>query len=256
MYGRQKELRLTMKLSNNRLRKRIEETKLTVPEAAELAEISCYLLYGYLSLRVSPIDVEGRWKRSAMELCDALTVSPDYLWPESVLAVSNPTIVAEMDAVDLAPQLLLSQMHEAPELPEQILSDAETAQILDDALETLSSREREVLRRRYGYDAEPLQGGTVCLREVGKTAGLSRECVRKIELKALQKLRDVLHERFAPNAMVSGLSDMKSVPEILEERRAGVRKHDALLKQRRIDSFRSRFKKSKKKSKKKLIRIE
>jgi RNA polymerase sigma factor (sigma-70 family) len=241
MVDKEKELRLTMKLSNNRLRKRIEETKLTVPEAAELAEISYGLLCGYIALRVSPIDAEGRWKHSALELCDALTVSPDYLWPESVLTVNNPKVVVEMDAADLAPQLLSSQLHEPPQLPEQLLSDEETAKILNDALKTLSPREREVLRRRYGYDAEPLHLG-----EVGKTVGLCRERVRQIEARALQKLRDKLHETFTSNAMTYGLSDMKSVPEILEERRAAVKKREALLKRQRIATFRLRFKKSKK----------
>ena len=179
-----KELRLTMRLSNNRLRDRIKETKLTVAEAAELAEISYGLLCGYIALRESPIDARGRWRRSALELCDALTVTPEYLWPDTVLTILNPQIVVEMDAVDLAPQLLQSQLHEPLLLPEQILEDGEVHQLLNDELKLLSSREREVLKLRYGYEHEP-----ILLAEIGKRLNLSHERVRQIEAFALAKLR-------------------------------------------------------------------
>jgi len=54
------------------------------------------------------------------------------------------------------------------------------------ALETLTPRETEVMRLRYGFD----DGNMKTLQEVGKKFNITRERVRQIEAKALRKLRD------------------------------------------------------------------
>jgi RNA polymerase primary sigma factor len=52
-------------------------------------------------------------------------------------------------------------------------------------LERLDGRERMVLSSRYGLDNEP----PLTLREIGHRLGVTREWVRKIELRAVSKLR-------------------------------------------------------------------
>jgi RNA polymerase primary sigma factor len=56
---------------------------------------------------------------------------------------------------------------------------------LQNVLETLSPREAEVIRLRYGlYNGRPLT-----LEEVGQRFNITRERIRQIEAKALRKLR-------------------------------------------------------------------
>jgi RNA polymerase primary sigma factor len=56
---------------------------------------------------------------------------------------------------------------------------------INDVLGTLSARERDVLRLRFGLD----DGRSRTLEEVGQQFGVTRERIRQIEAKALRKLR-------------------------------------------------------------------
>ena len=55
---------------------------------------------------------------------------------------------------------------------------------IKDALSKLSSREEEILKMRFGIDHET----TYTLDEIGKIFSLTRERIRQIEKRALEKL--------------------------------------------------------------------
>ncbi len=69
--------------------------------------------------------------------------------------------------------------------PADATSNALLAEALKEILDTLTDREAEVLRMRFGmYD-----GRTHTLEEVGQSFGVTRERIRQIENKATRKLR-------------------------------------------------------------------
>ncbi|MEN9275706.1 MAG: RNA polymerase sigma factor SigC [Gloeomargarita sp. GMQP_bins_5] len=80
----------------------------------------------------------------------------------------------------------LGELLEAVELsPEERLISEALQQDLQELMNDLTLRERDVIRMRYG-----LQDGHVySLAEIGRALNLSRERVRQIESKAMQKLR-------------------------------------------------------------------
>ena len=68
-------------------------------------------------------------------------------------------------------------------------SEAATQRLLKEhiveVLDTLSKREAEVLKLRYGIDS----GHEMTLEEIGREFDVTRERIRQIEAKALRKLR-------------------------------------------------------------------
>ena len=56
-------------------------------------------------------------------------------------------------------------------------------------LEQLNERDRAIIRARFGIDREGL---TATLSELGRQFGISKERVRQLEGRALEKLRGVL----------------------------------------------------------------
>ena len=120
----------------------------------------------------------------AKELAMALGVSAnkaarlrDCLQP--VLSLDQPTGEAgEVSLNDVVVDgVATAEMEEVP--------DGTLADELDELLEQLSWRERQILRRHYGLD-----GDAPCtLEQVGKTLGITRERARQIEVRALSKLR-------------------------------------------------------------------
>ena len=63
---------------------------------------------------------------------------------------------------------------------------------LDEAMKSLTDRERDVLKLRFGLK----DGRPRTLEEVGKEFNVTRERIRQIEAKALRKLRNPIHSKY------------------------------------------------------------
>ena len=60
---------------------------------------------------------------------------------------------------------------------------------VEESLGILTPREQKILRMRFGLDNDSDSGRTHTLEEVGKEFGVTRERIRQIEAKALQKMK-------------------------------------------------------------------
>lgn len=79
--------------------------------------------------------------------------------------------------------------------PEQQLYRNKSLQLLQLALlNHLDERERDILLKRYGIGPDGLESRTdeprsLTLEEIGKAYGVTRECIRQTEIRAIKKLR-------------------------------------------------------------------
>lgn len=86
--------------------------------------------------------------------------------------------------------------HSAENPMANIIREA-NSQIIAAVFDTLGSREAEILKMRFGIDAEK----AMTLEEVGQHYGLSKERIRQIENKAIRKLRNPVRAKMLKEAM-------------------------------------------------------
>jgi RNA polymerase primary sigma factor len=86
----------------------------------------------------------------------------------------------------------------AAENPYQNLVNEANKQIIDAVLSTLSTKEADILRMRFGIGLDK----AMTLEEVGQHYGVTRERIRQVENKAIRKLRNPMRTRMLREAMV------------------------------------------------------
>ena len=69
--------------------------------------------------------------------------------------------------------------------PDKVISSLKLNQQMEEAIQKLKEKQRQVINLRFGLDGE----GARTLQEIGKKMGLSRERIRQIEKVALERLR-------------------------------------------------------------------
>ena len=84
------------------------------------------------------------------------------------------------------------------ENPYQNLVKEANSQIVEAVLSTLSTKEADILRMRFGIGAPK----PMTLEEVGQYYGVTRERIRQVENKAIRKLRNPIRAKMLREAMV------------------------------------------------------
>jgi RNA polymerase primary sigma factor len=120
---------------------------------------------------------------TVQELADTLEVSVDKV--RTMQATSAPMLSLEAPVADGQSRLGDFLADRTLTSPVDAAIDEEMTQYLNRALHTLSPREEYIVRQRFGLG----DGETRTLEELGKEMKLSRERVRQIEARALEKLR-------------------------------------------------------------------
>ncbi|OPZ01216.1 MAG: RNA polymerase sigma factor SigA [candidate division BRC1 bacterium ADurb.BinA364] len=150
-------------------------------------------MLGQINDFIANFQKENGREPSLEETAESLEIHPDSLQAimklrESILSLDEVT----PDGASLLESIPCDAEHSALDQAQ----DHQRESVLSDAMQYLTERERQVVRYRYGFE----NGNPLSLRHTSRYVGLSQEGVRRIERKALEKLR-----RPAIAAKIAGL---------------------------------------------------
>lgn len=142
--------------------------------------------------RGAPLDDAGR-----QEIADELKVSvAEVAAMEGRLSASDQSLNAKVgeDGEEEWQSFLADERPNPEEVVVQMRDARARSQWLEQALGDLSDRERAIVRQRH------LREETVTLEDLGRQLGISKERVRQIEARAMDKLRSSILDRAGEDA--------------------------------------------------------
>lgn len=194
VYREQPDLRLELRVKNNVLWHAIYDTHRSLGAFCHKFRrynISAGTVGALLRFKLSPWTKKGEYRPVVQGLESALGIAADELFPRDLYErVTNPTGVIEVSSFTALPGTIQKELRYLP-APAEVSDEAtlelerEREERIEAVLKTLTPREGEVIRRRFGF----LTGTTQTLKEIGGILGIGDERVRQIQEKALRKLR-------------------------------------------------------------------
>jgi RNA polymerase primary sigma factor len=97
---------------------------------------------------------------------------------------------------------------ESQDSPSDTATNDMLKQRINDVLKTLTYREREILKLRYGIG----DGYTYTLEEVGRIFKVTRERVRQVESKAIRKLQHPVRQRRLASFLLGNQNQLPQIP--------------------------------------------
>lgn len=168
-------------IRNNLILRRMKQ--LGIRSQAELAKLSGLpqiVVSNLIRMKKRPVHVvSGEWLDTAFALSSALQAEPEELWTQTQRSMALESNSREVSMSEEA----VMQLASGDDLERQVL----TSKVLNEAMETLSERERDVLQRRFF--------GGETLRDIADQRGIGPEPVRQVEARALRKMRHPLRSR-------------------------------------------------------------
>jgi len=178
-----KELEVTLRVRNNRLKERREILGVSQKELAAMAGV-CHSSYMQLEcMSLSPYKANSKWRPIALTLAQFHCVEPEEIFPPAVVTLKNPSATRKLDAVDVP--MLSDHQTRLLQGPDANLDQQEMKEQIESAVSILSSRETEVIRRLFGFNDLPAETHP----EIANSLGLSNAGIHAIEKRAVWKLR-------------------------------------------------------------------
>lgn len=173
---------------NKVLAQEIEARYPSVREFCRIEKFDPEKLDDLLYCEVGPFTKTNRPTRIARRLLQTLDTTPDHLFPPWLYRSNHPEqLFSELSREATRKLKSLRDVQDPPANVDALLLKDK----IDQVLQTLTYREREIIKLRYGLG----DGYTYTLEEVGRIFKVTRERVRMIEAKAVRKLQHPVRSR-------------------------------------------------------------
>lgn len=180
---------LKVKVQNNRIISLMRKQGIeNIAELARQVKISRGIIDDLVNMKMSPLSTrskDGVFLDTVLKLADFFGVLPDEMFNQQQLTQPLPSNKAER-SVELDQVVALMGPKSALALEDSRFEE-EKQKVLDDVLNTLTDREREIITKRFGLQEDPKS-----LQELGKEHNVTGNRIMQIEWKALRKLRQTL----------------------------------------------------------------
>jgi RNA polymerase sigma factor (sigma-70 family) len=184
-----KDYNVTVKVRNNYLLTAMRNQGIeNAAELFRLCGVGQGIIGEYLNLKRLPINPKtDNWFPSILMIAETLNKNPADLFPPQHLdkALDHNTAETEMSAEDINTFLIGTEEAEQALLPDVVFDKNQISEHIKKALGSLTPREKEVIKMRFGLDNYKEHS----LAWIGDYFGLSKERIRQFEAKALRKLR-------------------------------------------------------------------
>ncbi len=179
------EYRVEVKVKNNLILKRIEQAGYkTIGEFCRKNKLSGTSLGKIVNLKARPINQNGQFNKIIIQISEILKCSPDELFSEVQIHTELKTNKRALEVGEAEMKFMLENQGPKEKMLEDVIDDEQRTGAIENALNQLSPREKDIVEMRLGLDTN-----MSTYVEIAKKYGLSHERVRQIERKALRKLR-------------------------------------------------------------------
>ena len=165
----------------------MQAIKRALDQQSQIIRIPCYVGETRRSIRQAQSKLSRELERdpNLKEIAQAVDLSESRVI--EILQSTRSTVSLDSPISDSSSDATISDLlpDEDQTLPEQELLVSSEKESLERVLSTLSEREKDVIKWRYGLR----DGSEYTLAEIGRRLDISRERVRQIEDEALRKLR-------------------------------------------------------------------
>ena len=154
--------RVKITVSNARIRRAIDAAGYS--SVAQMCKVNGITdvptTFRLVNMKMSPLTKKGEWRKTVLKIADALNVLPDDLFNErqKVIVLSKNTSskdITESEMIAIAEQYVqddrLEDLRDNSAIRE-IAEEQATSVLNSVILEALSTRQRQVLELRFGFD--------------------------------------------------------------------------------------------------------
>lgn len=127
---------------------------------------------------------------TAEEIAESVGKSPDQV--SRMLGLNDRVASVDVPMGHDSDRTLLEMVEDHQQInPEALVASDDLSASIEMWLEELTSKQQEVIVRRFGMKGHEVS----TLEDVGREIGLTRERVRQIQVEALRRLRDILQKQ-------------------------------------------------------------